>query len=114
MASPMALPRAAPILNTGMKIPDGTGTVELMMEKTNWKQNVSSWSSRRSSTGEIIRIYRERNETDQTDEHVGVHGGPMLHYVHFLNPQLLLGPSEVGEQTVHLIVSVQITGHELA
>lgn len=61
-----------------------------------------------------IYIYRERNETDQTDEHVGIDGGPMLHYVHFFDPQLLLGPSEVGEQTVHLIVSIQITGHELA
>lgn len=35
MASPTALPNAAPILNTGMKIPDGTGTVELMIEKMN-------------------------------------------------------------------------------
>jgi len=35
IASPTALPSAAPILNTGMKIPDGTGTVELMMEKMN-------------------------------------------------------------------------------
>lgn len=35
IASPTALPRAAPILKTGMNIPDGTGTVELMMENIN-------------------------------------------------------------------------------
>lgn len=37
MASPTTLPSAAPILKTGMKIPDGTGTVELIIEKMNWK-----------------------------------------------------------------------------
>lgn len=119
----MALPRAAPILNTGMKIPDGTGTVELMIEKMNWKQNFHSFFLPSFFSSLLVRnhfiyiyiyIYRERNETDQTDEHVGIDGGPMLHYVHFFDPQLLLGPSEVGEQTVHLIVSIQITGHELA
>lgn len=116
----MALPRAAPILNTGMKIPDGTGTVELMIEKMNWKQNFHSFFLPSffffpfGKKSFYIYIYRERNETDQTDEHVGIDGGPMLHYVHFFDPQLLLGPSEVGEQTVHLIVSIQITGHELA
>lgn len=100
-----------------MKIPDGTGTVELMIEKMNWKQNCHFFLSakrRNLFSFLFIYIYRERDETDQTDEHVGIHGGPMLHYVHFFNPQLLLGPSEVGEQTIHLIVSVQITGHELA
>lgn len=39
IASPTARPRAAPILNTGMKIPDGTGIVELIMEKINWDRN---------------------------------------------------------------------------
>lgn len=36
--SPINLPRAAPILNTGMKIPDGTGIVEATIEKKNWKK----------------------------------------------------------------------------
>jgi hypothetical protein len=31
----MIRPRAAPILNTGIKIPEGTGMVEVMMEKKN-------------------------------------------------------------------------------
>lgn len=34
-ASPTIRPSAAPILNTGMKIPDGTGTVDAMIEKMN-------------------------------------------------------------------------------
>ena len=38
IASPTHLPRAAPILKTGMKIPEGTGTVEHMIEKTNYKK----------------------------------------------------------------------------
>lgn len=38
IASPTVLPSAAPILKTGMKMPDGTGTVELMMEKMNWNR----------------------------------------------------------------------------
>lgn len=35
IASPKILPKAAPILKTGMNIPDGTGTVELIMENIN-------------------------------------------------------------------------------
>jgi hypothetical protein len=33
--SPTNLPNAAPILKTGMKIPLGTGIVEVMIEKKN-------------------------------------------------------------------------------
>jgi hypothetical protein len=35
ISSPTHLPNAAPILNTGMKLPEGTGIVEPMMEKMN-------------------------------------------------------------------------------
>lgn len=35
IASPTHRPKAAPILKTGMKIPDGTGTVELTIENKN-------------------------------------------------------------------------------
>lgn len=30
-------PKAAPILKTGMKLPDGTGIVDEIMENTNYK-----------------------------------------------------------------------------
>lgn len=33
--SPMIRPKAAPILNTGINIPDGTGIVDAIMEKKN-------------------------------------------------------------------------------
>lgn len=33
IASPTIRPKAAPILNTGMNIPDGTGTVDAIIEK---------------------------------------------------------------------------------
>jgi hypothetical protein len=39
ISSPTHLPNAAPILNTGMKLPEGTGIVEPMMEKMNWNQS---------------------------------------------------------------------------
>lgn len=35
--SPTTRPKAAPILNTGMKLPLGTGIVELIMENMNCK-----------------------------------------------------------------------------
>lgn len=35
MPSPTIRPRAAPILNTGIKIPDGTGIVDAIIEKKN-------------------------------------------------------------------------------
>lgn len=37
ISSPTILPNPAPILNTGMKLPLGTGIVELMIENMNWK-----------------------------------------------------------------------------
>lgn len=37
ISSPTTLPNAAPILNTGIKLPDGTGIVEHTMEKNHWK-----------------------------------------------------------------------------
>ena len=42
MASPTHLPKAAPILKTGIKIPEGTGTVELIIENTNFKNHLLS------------------------------------------------------------------------
>lgn len=35
MSSPTIRPNAAPVLNTGMKLPDGTGMVDAIMENTN-------------------------------------------------------------------------------
>lgn len=35
-ASPIILPNAAPILNTGINIPDGTGIVDAMIENINY------------------------------------------------------------------------------
>lgn len=38
ISSPTSLPKAAPMLKTGMKLPLGTGIVELMIEKMNCKE----------------------------------------------------------------------------
>jgi len=35
MSSPTIRPNAAPVLNTGMKLPDGIGMVDAIMENTN-------------------------------------------------------------------------------
>jgi len=35
MSSPTIRPIAAPVLNTGIKLPDGIGMVDAIMEKTN-------------------------------------------------------------------------------
>lgn len=37
ISSPATLPSAAPILNTGIKLPLGTGIVDAIIEKTNCK-----------------------------------------------------------------------------
>lgn len=49
--SPMILPNAAPILNTGMKLPLGTGIVEHIIEARNWK------NSKQISTSSTINQY---------------------------------------------------------
>lgn len=38
----------------------------------------------------------------------------MLNNVHFLGAEILLSPSKICEETVNLIVRVQIAGHKLA
>jgi hypothetical protein len=35
MSSPIIRPNAAPVLKTGMKLPDGIGMVDAIMENTN-------------------------------------------------------------------------------
>ena len=39
IASPIMRPKAAPILNTGIKLPDGTGNVEANTVKKNYQTN---------------------------------------------------------------------------
>jgi hypothetical protein len=41
MPSPTSLPSAAPILNTGMKIPLGTGIVDVMIDAKNYKKLIN-------------------------------------------------------------------------
>lgn len=40
-SSPTTRPNAAPILKTGMKLPEGTGIVEHTMEKNHWKNSTT-------------------------------------------------------------------------
>lgn len=44
--SPTILPSEAPILKTGIKIPDGTGMVDVIIEKKNCKNKIDLGVSR--------------------------------------------------------------------
>lgn len=65
-ASPTIRPRAAPILNTGINIPDGTGMVEAIIEKTNWNAKYLRRVRKIlvikyiSGSGDFLNIYREK------------------------------------------------------
>lgn len=68
MDSPTKRPNAAPILNTGIKIPDGTGIVEANIEKKNCKQKYELLFVDVSK----FLAYREQGVASQIYKHIGV------------------------------------------
>lgn len=58
--------------------------------------------------------HRECCEAQKTNKYIGMLGRPVLNNVLLFHVQVRFGPRKVGEKPVHLIVGIQIAGHELA
>lgn len=89
-----------------MKAPLGTGTVEEMMENTNWK-HCNNLINKLSSCGSLYRI---NTETDEIDEDSRVRRLPVVDDLLFVNGQIDVGPREIAKQLDDLIVRGQLSG----
>lgn len=74
---------------------------------------VTNWMRSREKF-ERFFTYSGKNKAQEADEHVGIRSGPVLDDAHFFDTKIALGPCEIGKKSMHLIVSVQISGHELS
>lgn len=77
-ASPTIRPIDAPILNTGMNIPLGTGIVEPIIEKTNWKNRIILLANFFFNVKDG-NIYRKKHISGEMEENICVLSAPMIH-----------------------------------
>lgn len=89
-ASPTIRPNAAPILNTGINIPDGTGMVDAIIEKMNCgcereysiktRSKLNLYELCVAASNKLFKVirYSECQVGGQMEENVGIRGAPMV------------------------------------
>ena len=100
----MIRPKAAPILNIGMRLPDGTGRVEAKTVRKNCKNKEPLYKTLRK----LCSVqYRCSHVDTKCDKNIAVFIGPLRNNCRLFRRQIIAHPGEVGEQTHNLLSSRQ-------
>lgn len=115
IASPMMRPKAAPILKIGIRLPDGTGSVEAKTVKKNFekKSELNKVDVRIEFDKQINSTYSGNHINTEIHKYVAIRIGPVFDNGSLFYRQIIAHPSEIGKQTNDLLTGGQCRGEEL-